>query len=205
MAQRPPERTNTKQRMIRGAADLFHKQGVHLTTPEEVVKAAGATMNQFYHHFANKEGLIHEVLQTYYDAIKDADGPVNSVNYEIATWRDLEKWFLAHIKLQKRFQMKRGCPFGTVGNELIEQEGAVREDLGRIFELVKTKLVAFFAREKKEKRLAENASADLLADFCIATIQGAMLVGKVRKDSQPVEATVRETLAHLKGYRRVED
>jgi AcrR family transcriptional regulator len=31
-------------------------------------------MNQFYHHFSNKAGLIHEVLQTYYDVIKDADG-----------------------------------------------------------------------------------------------------------------------------------
>jgi TetR/AcrR family transcriptional regulator, transcriptional repressor for nem operon len=148
MARRSPERTNTKLRMIGAAADLFHKQGVHLTTPEEVVKAAGATMNQFYHHFSNKEGLVHEVLQTYYDAIKDADGPVNSINYEISTWRDLEKWFLAHIKLQKRFQMKRGCPFGTVGNELIEQEGAVREDLNRIFELVKGRLAAFFAKKK---------------------------------------------------------
>ena len=189
-----------KVRMIRAAANLFHKQGVHLTTPEEVVEAAGARVNQFYHHFSNKEGLIHEVLQTYYEAIKYADGPVNSVNYDISTWRDLEKWFLAHIKLQKRFQMKRGCPFGTVGNELVEQDGAVREDLSRIFELVKSKLVAFFAKEKKAKRLAENASAELLADFCIATIQGAMLVGKVKKNSRPVEATVRETLAHLKGY-----
>jgi TetR/AcrR family transcriptional repressor of nem operon len=200
MAQRPPGRTNTKVRMIRASADLFHKQGVHLTTPEEVVKVAGASMNQFYHHFANKEGLIHEVLQTYYDAIRDATGPVNSINYQISSWRDLEKWFFAHIKLQKRFQMKRGCPFGTVGNELIEQEGAVREDLSRIFELVKSKLVAFFAKERKAGRLAENASAELLADFCIATIQGAMLVGKVKKDSQPVETTIRETLAHLEGY-----
>jgi TetR/AcrR family transcriptional regulator, transcriptional repressor for nem operon len=200
MAQRSPERTNTKPKMIRAAADLFHKQGVHLTAPEEVVKAAGATMNQFYHHFANKEGLVHEVLQTYYDAIRDADGPVNSINYQISSWRDLEKWFLAHVKLQKRFQMKRSCPFGTVGNELIEREGAVREDLSRIFELVKSKLVNFFAKEKKEGRLVENASAELLADFCIATIQGAMLLGKVKKDSQPVEATVREALAHLKGY-----
>jgi TetR/AcrR family transcriptional repressor of nem operon len=186
--------------MIRAAADLFHKQGVHLTTPEEVAKAARATMNQFYHHFANKEGLVHDVLRTYYDAIKDAAGPVNSINYHISSWRDLEKWFLAHIKLQKGFQMKRGCPFGTVGNELIGHERAVREDLSRIFELVKDRLAAFFTKEKSEGRLAENASAELLADFCIATIQGAMLVGKVRKDSQPVEATVRETLAHLKGY-----
>jgi TetR/AcrR family transcriptional regulator, transcriptional repressor for nem operon len=157
MAQRPPARTNTKLRMIRASADLFHKQGVHLTTPEEVVKVAGATMNQFYHHFANKEGLIHEVLQTYYDAIKDAGGPVNSVNYEISTWRDLEEWFMAHIKLQKRFQMMRGCPFGTIGNELIGQEAAVRQDLSRIFELVKRKLAAFFAKEKSEgKMLAQS-------------------------------------------------
>lgn len=200
MAQRHPEGTNAKLRMIRAAADLFHKQGVHLTAPEEVVKAAGATMNQFYHHFANKEGLVHNVLRTYYNAIKDADGPVNSINYEISTWRDLEKWFLAHIKLQKRFQMKRGCPFGTVGNELIGEEGAVREDLSRIFELVKARLAGFFAKEKNKGRLAKNVSAELLADFCIATMQGAMLLGKVKKDSKPVETTVREALAHLKGY-----
>lgn len=200
MTQRHLQGTNSKLRMIRAAADLFHKQGVHLTAPEEVVKAAGATMNQFYHHFANKEGLVHDVLLTYYEAIRNADGPVNSVNYEISTWGDLEKWFLAHIKLQKRFQMKRGCPFGTVGNELIGEEGAVREDLSRIFELVKGRLAAFFAKEKSEGRLAKNVSAELLADFCIATIQGAMLLGKVKKDSKPVETTVREALAHLKGY-----
>lgn len=200
MAQRNPQGTNAKLRMIRAAADLFHKQGVHLTAPEEVIKAAGATTNQFYHHFSNKEGLVHSVLRTYYNAIKDAAGPVNSINYQISSWRDLEKWFLAHMKLQKRFQMKRGCPFGTVGNELIGEDGAVREDLSRIFELVKGKLAAFFAKEKSEGRLAKNVSVDLLADFCIATIQGAMLLGKVRKDSKPVETTVREALVHLKGY-----
>lgn len=192
--------TKVKLRMVRAAGDLFHKQGVHLTTPEEVVRASGATMNQFYHHFKNKEGLVHAVLRTYYEAIKYADGPVNSVNYKIGSWRDLEKWFLAHMKLQQRFQMKRGCPFGTVGNELTGQEGAVREDLSRIFELVNTKLAAFFVKEKNDGRLVQDADAELLADFCIATIQGAMLLGKVKEDSKLVEATLREALLHLKRY-----
>lgn len=129
-----------------------------------------------------------------------ACGVVDSINYQISSWRDLQKWFLAHIKLQKRFQMKRGCPFGTVGNELIGEEGAVREGLSRIFELVKSRLAAFFAKEKSEGGLAKNVSVQLLADFCIATVQGAMLLGKVRKDSRPVEMTVQEALAHLKGY-----
>ena len=148
MSQKTSAGTNSRLKMIRAAADLFHKQGVHLTTPEEVVKAAGATMNQFYHHFANKEGLVHVVLRTYYDAIKDSDGPVNFIDYRISSWKDLEAWFFAHIKLQKRFRMTRGCPFGTVGNELSGREGAVREDLSAIFELVKERLTAFFSKQK---------------------------------------------------------
>ena len=200
MSQKSSAEANSRLKMIRAAADLFHKQGVHLTAPKQVVKASGATMNQFYHHFKNKDGLVHSVLQTYYAAIKNAEGPVNSIDYRISSWRDLEKWFFAHIRLQKRFRMTRGCPFGTVGNEINAREGAVREDLSRIFEVVKAKLTDFFKKEKRECRLAKDARADLLADFCIATIQGAMLLGKVKQDSKPVEATVRQALAHIKQY-----
>jgi hypothetical protein len=39
-----------------------------------------------------------------------------------------------------------------------------------------------------------------LADFCIATVQGAMLLGRIKRDSHPVEAIVEEALAHVKRY-----
>jgi hypothetical protein len=39
-----------------------------------------------------------------------------------------------------------------------------------------------------------------LADFCIATIQGALLMGKVTRDSRPAEGAVQEALTHLKRY-----
>jgi hypothetical protein len=39
-----------------------------------------------------------------------------------------------------------------------------------------------------------------MADFCIAAVQGAMLMGKIKRDSQPVEAALREALTHLKRY-----
>jgi len=41
-----------------------------------------------------------------------------------------------------------------------------------------------------------------LADFCLAMIQGAMLMGKVKRDSYLVEQVVVETMAHLGGMRR---
>src|SRR6266849_6186099 len=187
----------TRLRIIRTAADLFHKQGAHATSPDKIIEASRTGKGQFYHYFRSKEGLIHEVLQTYLDEIKT--GPAR-VNYEINSWRDLEKWFAAQVALQKNYQMTRGCPFGTVGNEVTDKDELVRQDLSLIFEVIKNKLAAFFVREKAKGRLAKQANAERMADFCIASIQGAMLMGKIKRSSRTVETTVQEALAHLKSY-----
>ena len=187
----------TRLRIIRTAADLFHKQGAHATSPDKIIEASRTGKGQFYHYFRSKEGLIHEVLQTYLDEIKT--GPAR-VNYEINSWRDLEKWFAAQVELQKNHQMTRGCPFGTLGNEVTDKDELVRQDLSLIFEVIKNKLAAFFVREKAKGRLAKQADAERLADFCIASMQGAMLMGKIKRSSQTVETTVQEALAHLKSY-----
>jgi len=112
----------------------------------------------------------------------------------------LEKWFAAQVALQKNYQMTRGCPFGTLGNEVTDKDELVRQDLSLIFEVIKNKLAAFFVREKAKGRLAKQADADRMADFCIASMQGAMLMGKIKRSSQTVETTVQEALAHLKSY-----
>ena len=187
----------TRLRIIRTAADLFHKQGVRGTSPDEIIEASRTGKGQFYHYFRSKEGLVHEVLQTYLEEVKTGAA---RVNYEINSWQDLEQWFLAQAELQKSYNMTRGCPFGTLGNEVTENDELIRQDVSLIFEVVKNKLAAFFVKEKAKGRLSKHASEERMADFCIATIQGAMLMGKIKRSSQTVETTVREALAHLKTY-----
>jgi len=187
----------TRLRIIRTAADLFHQQGARSTSPDEIIEASRTGKGQFYHYFKNKEGLIHEVLQTYLDEIKTA---ASRVNYEINSWRDLEKWFAAQVQLQKNYEMTRGCPFGTLGNEVTDNDELIRQDLSLIFEVIKNKMAAFFVSEKAKGRLAKQANAERMADFCIASMQGAMLMGKIKRSSQTVETTVHEALAHLKSY-----
>jgi TetR/AcrR family transcriptional repressor of nem operon len=187
----------TRLRILRTAADLFHKQGARATSPDEIIEASRTGKGQFYHYFKSKAGLVHEVLQEYLDAIQAGRAPLS---YEIATWKDLERWFLAQIELQKSFQMTRGCPFGTIGNEVTENDELIRQDLSLIFELVKNKLAAFFVKEKAKGRLTRKAKPQELADFCIATIQGAMLMGKIKRSSMTAESAAHQALAHLKGY-----
>ena len=82
----------TRLRIIRTAADLFHKQGVGATSPDEILEASRAGKGQFYHYFGSKEGLVHEVLQSYIEGVETG---------EVGSWEDLERWFAAHIELQK--------------------------------------------------------------------------------------------------------
>ena len=125
-----------------------------------------------------------------------------AVNYEIKSWDDLERWFGAQVALQKNFRMTRGCPFGTIGNEVTENDELIRQDLSLIFEVAKAKLATFFVREKASGRLDPTAQEEQLADFCLAMIQGAMLMGKVKRDSQLVEHVVEEAMTHLRGVRK---
>jgi len=99
--------------IVQVAADLFHKQGVGATSPDEIIEISGTGKGQFYYYFKSKAGLVHEVLQQYLRAITSN---VSYVNYHIETWQDLQRWFSGHIDLQKQFSMARGCPFGTIGN-----------------------------------------------------------------------------------------
>lgn len=161
------------------------------------MEASKAGKGQFYHYFGSKEGLVHEVLQSYIEGVETGTNPIN---YEVGSWEDLERWFASHIELQRKFRMTRGCPFGTVGNGLTDKDELIRQDLSHLFEIVKNNLRAFFIREKAHGRLTAEADEDRLADFSIATIQGAMLMGKVKRSPQPVEAAVREALAHLRRY-----
>lgn len=189
--------SETRLRIIEAAADLFHRQGVHATSPDDVIEASNTGKGQFYHYFKNKEGLVHEVLQTHLDAIRSGAA---RLNYEVNSWHDLEQWFIAHVELQKKFRMTRGCPFGTIGNEVTENDELIRQDLSLIFEIVKNKLAAFFIKEKAKGAIKANANEDALAEFCIATVQGAMLMGKIRRNAQPVETTIREALDHLRRF-----
>src|SRR5215472_7590338 len=195
MRPRSTKGAETKAKILRTAADLFHERGVGATSPDDIIEASKTGKGQFYHYFKSKERLVHEVLQTHLRAIKTGSAPVN---YNISSWHDLENWFFGQIELQKTYGMKRGCPFGTIGNELREGDELIRQDLSLIFEVMRSKLTAFFIREKAKSRLAKDAKEDQLADFCIASVQGAMLMGKIQRTSEVAEASLREAIAHLR-------
>jgi AcrR family transcriptional regulator len=188
----------TRERILRAAAELFHRQGVHLTSPNDILRESGTGKSQFYHYFKSKEDLVHQVLENYIAEIRAGRAPIN---YKIRSWEDLAAWFTSQAKLQEQFGMIRGCPFGTIASELTENDDLLRQDMTLLFELVGHELARFFLQEKAGGRLEARVSEVELANFCLTSIQGTLLIGKVRRDREMVDTSIRHALRYLQSLR----
>lgn len=97
--------------------------------------------------------------------------------------------------------MLRGCPLAIIGNELTEKDDATRQALSTVFEALTERMTAFFRKQKVEGRFSPSANEQQLGEFCVAVIQGAILVGKVRGKSEAVERVLEEATNHFEQFR----
>jgi len=186
----------TRQRMIRAAFDLFHKQGVNATSVDEVLEKSGTGKSQFYYYFKSKEGLVHAVLQNFFERLKNGEIPIS---YEINTWEDLEQWFGFFIGHQKNTKCERGCPLATIAYELTKADELIRQDINIIFEYTRNALSRFFSNLKARGELIDSVDPDELADFSFSIMQGGMVTSKIKKETIPFENSVTHALTYLKS------
>lgn len=189
--------SDTRFQIVRAAGDLFHGRGLGATTTDEIIEAVGIAKAEFHQHFKTKSELVCAVLRSYFEGLAAGIGPVK---YELDSWDDLQECLRSHIEFQKRFKMTRSCPIGTLGSELKERDEPTRQALSLILDLMLARLESFFSREKIAGRLASTADVEQLANCCVATVQGAMLTGKVKRDFHYVENVFEDLLSHLKRY-----
>ena len=193
-------RSDVRLGIVRTAADLFHWRGLWSTTTDEIVEAAGIPKAEFHLHFKSKSEVAGAALRYYFEELAAGTGPVK---YEINSWQDLEECLSSHLEFQKKFKMTRSCPIGTLGSALEERDDRTRQSLTLILDLMLARLESFFSREKVAGRLSSAADVEQLAQFFVATIQGAMLIGKIGRNCACVENVFEDLLRHLKCYAAV--
>lgn len=199
MKKRSNESGNARQRMILAAQELFHQQGIHATSIDQILQKSGTGKSQFAYYFKTKDGLLHEVLRHLHEWLRGDDSPVN---YKVETWDDLETWFRFFVKAQHGRGCDRACPVGTIGSDLSEEQELLRQDVRLIYEWVRGQLGRFFAERRAVGELPTSIDPDALADFCIVTVQGGLLVGKIKRESDSFENAVNHALAYITSLRR---
>ncbi|MFN8095338.1 MAG: TetR family transcriptional regulator [Vicinamibacteria bacterium] len=192
-------RTDARARMIEAALDLFHRYGVHGTSVDQVLERSGTGKGQFSHYFGTKTGLVHAVLEFLVEVIRSGQA---ATGYDVRTWEELEGWFDRYLDFQRGVGFERSCPIGTIGNDVLDDQPLLRQDVRLFFEWARATLARFFAERRAAGELDAKADPDALADLCIAVMQGGMLITKITRSPRAFEHAASEALAHVASLRR---
>ena len=172
-----------KAQILDAAARLIASSGFKQTSIEDVIKASGLCgKSHFYHYFRSKEELGHEVLNRSFERFGERG---------LAILREplidpLERLYL-FIDSIVVAQAERGCaagsPFCGVAAEMADAAEGFRTRIESVFARWEEQITSLLEEALKgEATPREGVDAARIARFIIATLEGAVLMTRVRRE-----------------------
>jgi TetR/AcrR family transcriptional repressor of nem operon len=178
---------NSRDRIVAAAAELMQTGGVEGTSIDAVLAAAGASKSQLYHYFTDRQGLIRAVIAHQTEVVVDTQSARLAA---VATWPELRRWLEEIVEFQQDHDCRIGCPIGSIAAEVAGHDDDARHDLAVSFGRWREDLAAVFRRMRDTGEVRAGADPDQLAITTLATVQGALLLGKVHRTAEPLRVTV---------------
>jgi TetR/AcrR family transcriptional regulator, transcriptional repressor for nem operon len=178
----------TRDRIVAAAAGLIVRQGVAGTTLEDVRAEAGVSSSQIYHYFADKEALVHAVVDYQAQAVvgeihEPALAAIDGVD-GLRAWRDMI------VSIQENGGCVGGCPLGSLGSELAELDHAARRGVAAGYLRWEAAIRNCLQGMHESGQLAPAADPDQLATAMLAALQGGLLLAQVERSVRPLAAAL---------------
>jgi len=188
-------RHESKTRILDAALRVIRAKGYSATRIEDVCEEAGLTKGSFFHHFKTKEEL----------AVAAADywSETTSAFFAASAYRSIEdplQALLAYIDLRK--DLIRGglpdfsCLVGTMVQETFATHPIIRDACGRSINGHAATLVPMIEAARRQYGVEGAWTAESLAQYTQAAIQGAFVLAKAENDL----SRAADTLDHLRRY-----
>jgi TetR/AcrR family transcriptional regulator, transcriptional repressor for nem operon len=161
------------------------RSGYRGTSVRDICAAAGVPQGSFTNHFRSKEAFAAEVLDRYFNYLK---GLVRQALDETLTPRQRLKRYLDVIigKLEGD-RWKVGCLIGDFSLEASFHSRRLRERLDAIFQEWRTPFASCIAEAQAAGELDSRFDATELAEFLLASWEGAILRMKVERHPAALE------------------
>jgi TetR/AcrR family transcriptional repressor of lmrAB and yxaGH operons len=179
-------RGESRQRFIEATSELLREKGFTATGLSDVIERSGAPKGSLYFHFPNGkdelfEAAIDDTSSKTCEAMKAALASAPSVQAGV----DLIVTFLSGELTRSEF--RAGCPLGTVAAEAPEGAPRVTAGVQQAFERYHGAI-----RDRLLRGGLKAKRAEQLADFLLASIEGAILLAKAKRSLQPLNHCRRE-------------
>jgi TetR/AcrR family transcriptional repressor of nem operon len=186
----------TRERVLDAAAALAFERGVADMTLDDVRAAASVSKSQLYHYFADKDDLVHAVIDRTVQQVLDAQPRLA----DLSSWTAIGAWFDDLVALQVQRHAVGGCPIGSLAGELAESDVVAREKLAAGFEQWEEPLGHGLEQMRIAGKLKRAADPVRLATATLAAIQGGLVLTQTRRDPQQLRIALDAAYAYLRSF-----
>lgn len=187
----------TRNRIVQAAAELFYVRGVNSVTLDDVRATSGTSKSQLYRHFADKDQLVHGVIDLRADQILNRD---RQLLERMNSIRALERWADTIIHLNSLQNGAYGCALGSLVSARAAQDPTSRGKLAETFAEWEQFISAGLRRMQENGTLREEADPDQLATAVMAALQGGYLLAQTAQDVEPMRVSMQMALDHVRSY-----
>ncbi|HSL47578.1 MAG TPA: TetR family transcriptional regulator C-terminal domain-containing protein [Candidatus Deferrimicrobiaceae bacterium] len=191
----------TRDQILNAASRLIHVQGYQSTSLDDVLRESGVGKGNFYYYFKSKEDLgyaiVDRITRTFVERALTpafADTAADPV-------AQLHAFFDRVLDAQRQRNCVGGCAMGNLASELSDVHEGFRQRLAAVFLAYRSHLAEAIRRGQQSGHLRPAVDAPRAAQFLVAGLEGAILLGKVTRDITVIERCVEELKEHLTLYR----
>lgn len=175
-----------KHAILEAGLKAMFRTGYNGTSVRDITAAAGAPQGSFTNHFRSKETFVSEVLERYF------------ANTRTLVAQALEDTSLTPRQRLRRYLdiitgrlegdgFARGCLIGDLSLEASGSSELLRAQLAQIFEEWRVPFAACIEQAQQAGEIASDFAPLELAEFLLASWQGAMLRMKVERSKAPLD------------------
>ena len=187
---RPPrQRENlieTRELLLRAGLEVLTEKGFSATGIEEILGRVGVPKGSFYHYFGSKEAFGLDLIERYgVFFARKLDRHLS--NPSLAPLDRLRAFVADAVDGMSRYQFRRGCLIGNLGQEMGALPESFRARLKATFEDWQSRCAVCLREAQKAGEIAPTADTEQLAAVFWIGWEGAVLRAKLQRSAAPLQ------------------
>ena len=175
-----------REKLLDAGRKVMFERGYRGAGVRDIVSEAGAPQGSFTNHFRSKEAFASEVLDRYFDYLREIVQATLG-DRSLSPRARIRRYFDVITGKLKAEKWALGCLIGDLSLEVSTESKRLRTHLSNIWVEWREPFVACIAEAQAAGEIADDFPARDLADFLLAGWHGAMLRMKVDRSPKPLE------------------
>jgi TetR/AcrR family transcriptional repressor of nem operon len=180
----------------------MHVHGYHATSLDDVLRESGVGKGNFYHYFKSKEDLGYAILDRIVDSFLERTLEPCFSDPAVRPLSQIRCFLGRVLETQRERNCVGGCPLGNLASELSDVHEGFRTRLAVVFSAWRERLTLALADAQARGDVGPDCQPATVAQFLVASLEGAILMTKLTKDISVMEQCVTELGRYLGFYEK---